>query len=57
MRQSYDHYISRVHMREWATKNRVTVLRRGATKPKPLDVGKAIAAEQGLNSPSIETAY
>lgn len=57
MHQSYDHYISRAHMRQWATKNRVTVLRRGAGKPKPLDIGKAIAAEQGLNSPSIEAAY
>jgi hypothetical protein len=57
MAKSYDHYISRVHMRQWATKNRVTVLRRDAEKPKPLDIGKALAAEQGLNSPSIEAAY
>ncbi|MEB0288498.1 DUF4238 domain-containing protein [Cryobacterium sp. 10S3] len=57
MGQSYDHYVSRAHMRQWATDNRVTVLRRDAENPKPLDIGKAIAAEQGLNSPSIEAAY
>jgi hypothetical protein len=57
MWQPYDHFISRVHMRQWATNNRVTVLRRGRNKPKLLDIGKAIAAEQGLNSPSIEAAY
>jgi hypothetical protein len=57
MAQPYDHYISRVHMRQWATNNRVTVLRRGSNEPEPLDIGKKIAAEQGLNSPSIEAAY
>jgi hypothetical protein len=57
MANPYDHYISRVHIRQWATENRVTVLRRGAEKPKPLNIGKAIAAEQGQNSPSIEVAY
>ncbi|MFS0865984.1 DUF4238 domain-containing protein [Microbacterium sp. 179-B 1A2 NHS] len=53
----HDHYISRVHMRQWAIDNRVTVLRRGGSKPKVLDVGKAIAAEQGLNNPLLEAAY
>ena len=57
MGQPYDHFISRAHMRQWATNNRVTVLRRGRDKPKPLDIGKAIAAEKGLNNPSIELAY
>jgi Protein of unknown function (DUF4238) len=55
--QPYDHFISRAHMRQWATNNRVTVLRRGRNNPKPLDIGKAVAAEQGLNNPSIEVAY
>jgi hypothetical protein len=57
MGQSYDHYISRVHMRQWATNNRVTVMRRGDGEPKPLDIGKKIAAEQGLNSPPLEAEY
>lgn len=57
MRQSYDHFISRAHMREWATDNRVTVLRRNDVNPKTLDIGKTIAAEKGLNSPTIEAAY
>ncbi|MGN5734690.1 DUF4238 domain-containing protein [Arthrobacter psychrochitiniphilus] len=57
MGQPYDHFISRAHMRQWAKGNRVTVLRRQAEKPKPLDIGKAIAAEQGLNSPSNEAEY
>src|SRR5690606_9131870 len=45
------------HMRRWATDNRVTVLRRGDLKPKKLEIGIAVAAEQGLNTPPIETAY
>jgi hypothetical protein len=57
MGQPYDHFISRAHMRQWATNNRVMVLRRGRNEPKPLDIGKAVAAEQGLNNPSIEMAY
>lgn len=57
MGQPYDHFISQVHMRQWATNNRVTVMRRGGNKPKPLDIGKVVAAEQGLNNPSIEAAY
>ncbi|RFA06889.1 hypothetical protein B7R21_17895 [Subtercola boreus] len=59
MGQPYDHYISRAHMRQWATTNgqRVTVLRRGMKIPKPLDVGNAIAAEQGLNDAATEKAY
>jgi hypothetical protein len=57
MGQSFDHYIYAAHIRQWATKNRVTVLVRGDSTPKPLDVGRAVAAEQGLNSPTIEAAY
>lgn len=53
----FDHYIARAHMRQWATNNRVTVLRRGMQAPKALDVGKAVAADQGLNAPVIEAAY
>lgn len=53
----FDHYIARAHLRQWATNNRVTVLRRGMQAPKALDVGKAIAAVQGLNAPEIEAAY
>jgi len=55
--QPHDHFISRAHIRQWATDNRVTVLRRGQREPKLLDVGKAVAAEQGLNDPVIEAAY
>ena len=44
-------------MRRWATNNRVSVLKRGRNEPQLLDVGKAVAAERGLNDPSIEAAY
>lgn len=44
-------------MRQWATANRVTVLRRGRRKPKLTDVGNAVAAECGLNDPVTEAAY
>ncbi|WP_156458805.1 DUF4238 domain-containing protein [Microbacterium sp. Leaf179] len=54
---SKDHYISRFHMRQWATENRITVLVRGWNEPKQLEVGKKVAAELGLNAPSIEAAY
>ncbi|MEV7769861.1 DUF4238 domain-containing protein [Microbacterium sp. NPDC086615] len=54
---SRDHYISRFHMRQWATENRVTVLVRGWGEPKQLEVGKKVAAELGLNSSPIEAAY
>lgn len=57
MTLSHDHYIYAAHMRRWATDNRVTVLRRGEPKPKPFDIGIRVAAEQGLNDPSIEAAY
>jgi hypothetical protein len=59
MGQPFDHYISRAHMRQWATTNnqRVTVLRRSRNIPKLLDIGNAIAAERGLNDPAIEKAY
>lgn len=57
MRLSYDHYIFAAHMRQWATDNQVTVLRRRDLQPKRLEIGIAIAAEQGLNAPPIETAY
>jgi len=57
MGTSYDHYIYAAHMRKWATENRVTVLRRGERKPRLLDIGKAVAAERGLNAPSTEAAY
>ncbi|MFF7291125.1 DUF4238 domain-containing protein [Microbacterium sp. NPDC008134] len=52
-----DHYIARTHMRRWATNNRVSVLQRGKNEPQLLDVGRAVAAERGLNDPSIEAAY
>jgi len=52
-----DHFISRVHIRQWATQNQVTMLRRGGGEAQALDVGKAIAAESGLNDPVIEAAY
>jgi hypothetical protein len=57
MRQSHDHYICRAHMRRWATDNRVTALRRGEPGPEVLDIGIRVAAEQGLNDPSVEAAY
>lgn len=57
MDSSYDHYISRFHMRQWATENRITVLARGWSESKQLEVGKKVAAELGLNAPSIEAAY
>ena len=57
MRTSWDHYICAAHMRRWATRNRVTVLRRGEPRPKALDVGRLVAAEQGLNAPPNEAAY
>jgi hypothetical protein len=53
----FDHYISRAHMRQWAINNRVAVLRRGRTQSKVIEVGKAVAAEQGLNDPTLESAY
>lgn len=54
---SFDHYISRSHMRQWATNNQVTVLRRGMTRHKLIEVGKAVGGERGLNSPTLESAY
>jgi len=57
MRLSWDHYICAAHMRRWATDNRVTVLRRGEPRPKALDIGSLVAAEQGLNAPPNEAAY
>jgi len=55
-RPSYDHYISAAHIRKWATNNQVMVQSRGQAAKKR-DVGKLVAAEQGLNIPSIEAAY
>ncbi|WP_100809980.1 MULTISPECIES: DUF4238 domain-containing protein [unclassified Microbacterium] len=52
----FDHYISRAHMRQWATNHRVSMLQRGR-KPKVIEVGKKVAAEQGLNDPALEAAY
>ncbi|CAH0165295.1 hypothetical protein SRABI128_00895 [Microbacterium sp. Bi128] len=45
-------------MRRWATSNnRVTVLARGWSEPKQLEIGKKVATELGLNAPSAEAAY
>ncbi len=57
MGQSKDHYISRFHMRKWATGTRVTVLTRERGVPRQLDVGELVASELGLNAPAIEAAY
>lgn len=56
-KQRYDHFISRVHIRQWATDNRVTLLQRGQADPKVVDVGKLTAAERGLNDPLVEAGY
>lgn len=53
----FDHYISRAHMRQWATNNRVTMLRRDGISSKEIDIGRAVAAERGLNDPALEAAY
>lgn len=53
----FDHYISRAHMRQWATANRVSTLRRGGNKYRVIDIGKAVAAERGLNDPALEASY
>jgi|GEM_PF-6815758 len=53
----FDHYISRAHMRQWATNNRVSMLRRGGNTSKVIDIGKAVAAERGLNDPNLEASY
>lgn len=57
MKPSRDHYISRFHMRKWATGNRVTVLTRERSVARQLDVGELVASELGLNAPSTEAAY
>lgn len=54
---SFDHYISRAHMRQWATNNQVSMLRRGGDRSKVIEIGRAVAAEQGLNDPALEAAY
>ncbi|WP_432733115.1 DUF4238 domain-containing protein [Microbacterium sp. MM2322] len=57
MAQSRDHYISRFHMRRWATDNQVTVLARAWTASKRTEIGKSVAAELGLNDSAIEAEY
>lgn len=57
-RLSKDHYISRFHMRRWATPdNRVTVLARDWGTARQMELGRGVAAELGLNVPSTEAAY
>lgn len=52
----FDHYISRAHLRQWARDHRVTMMHRGG-KPQLIEVGKKVAAEQGLNDAALEAAY
>jgi len=57
MRLPFDHYISRSHMRQWATSNRISTLSRSSSKFKVIEVGNGVAGERGLNHPALEARY
>lgn len=57
MGMSADHYVYAAHMKQWATGNKVTVIRRDGWGPRVTDIGKKVAAQVGLNDSEIEAAY